>query len=95
MDESSAEEALRCAGAIIAGLIYYNHDKGLKAPVDILGTEVGRLVLFPRNDSERSLPFDEYSIVDIAWYPWTVILDKGYGAAEFLGLYQRYPNLNA
>ena len=37
---------------------------------------------------------DEYSIVDMAMYPWVMALgEKGYNAEEFLGRNKRYPNL--
>ena len=60
--------------------------------------EVRRLLSVMENhlaDGRTWFLGEEYSIVDMACYPWTVTLDKGYGAAEFLGLYQRYPKLNA
>jgi GST-like protein len=36
---------------------------------------------------------DEYSIVDMALYPWVVTLDKGYLAEKFIKRNERYPNV--
>jgi len=36
---------------------------------------------------------DEYTIVDMAMYPWVAALDDFFSAGEFLKVHERYPNV--
>lgn len=57
-------------------------------PVERYSTEAKRLlaVLDKRLDGRKFLVNDEYSIADIAVFPWVGCLDQFYEASEFLGL---------
>jgi GST-like protein len=59
------------------------------------GMEVRRLLSVMETHLKNKTWFlgDEYSIVDMAMYPWVICLDKGYEAEKFLGRNARYPNV--
>ena len=59
--------------------------------------EVRRLLSVMENHLQGKTWFlgDEYSIVDMALYPWVIALDKGYDAEKFLGRNERYPAVMA
>jgi GST-like protein len=60
--------------------------------------EVRRLLSVMENHIKDKIWFlgDEYSIADMALYPWVVTLgEKGYNAAKFLQRDERYPNVMA
>lgn len=59
------------------------------------GMEVRRLLSVLENHmvGKTWILGDEYSICDMAIYPWVVCLDKGYFAEKFIGRNQRYPNV--
>jgi len=59
------------------------------------GMEVRRLLSVMEHHLKDKTWFlgDEYTIVDMACYPWVVCLDKGYLAEKFLGRNERYPNV--
>jgi len=60
------------------------------------GMEVRRLLSVMENhlkDGRTWFLGDEYSIIDMAMYPWVITLDKGYEAQKFIGRNERYPNV--
>ena len=65
-------------------------------PTDRYRDESRRLlgVLEARLDGRTNIMGDDYTIADIAIFPWVRVLDGFYGAGEMLGLDQ-YGNVNA
>ncbi|CAM6085673.1 unnamed protein product [Calypogeia fissa] len=65
-------------------------------PLERYTTEVKRLlaVLEKRLEGQEFLVGNEYSIADMASFPWVYCLDFGYHATEYLGL-SNYPNVIA
>jgi len=59
------------------------------------GMEVRRLLSVMESHLEDKTWFlgDEYSIVDMATYPWVICLEKGYNGEKFIGRNERYPNV--
>ncbi|KAL3675451.1 hypothetical protein R1sor_025399 [Riccia sorocarpa] len=65
-------------------------------PVERYSTEAKRLlgVLEKRLEGRQFLVGDQYTIADIATFPWVRCLETGYNAAEYLGL-SNLPNVVA
>ena len=73
----------------------YAADK-LEYPINRYKTETQRLldVLEKRLENNEYLVGDEYTIADIAWFPWVKCLETGYSAREYLEL-DSYKNVVA
>jgi len=73
-----------------------NKHEAINYGVARYGMEVRRLLSVMDNHLQDKTWFlgDEYSIADMALYPWVVTLgEKGYDAAKFLDRDNRYPNV--
>ena len=78
------------------GHFYYYIDEKYEYPIDRFTMEVKRQldVLDKRLANNRYLAGDEYSIADIATWPWygNLVLNNSYEAAEFLAVHE-YKNV--
>jgi GST-like protein len=80
------------------GHFYKYCSEKIEYAIDRYSTETQRLldVLDKRLKDHEYLVGDQFTIADIAWYPWVVTLgsDKGYNAANHLNL-SNYKNVSA
>jgi len=77
------------------GHFYKYAPENIPYGIDRYTTETKRIldVLNKHLDGKNYLVANEYTIADIAWWPWVKCLDTGYGAAEHLGL-SSYKNVD-